>query len=97
MEKLKELIRKSNELGLPLPLLRDCRTGKASVTMTMMIISFNVTIFGLIGKITKIIGDVDNTSAMSLFVATSALYLGRKLQKDDKNVTVDSPQEGKNE
>lgn len=97
IEKLKELINKANELGVPLPLLRDPKSGRASVTYTMMVLSFNTALLGQLGKFTKLLGEVDMTSAMSLFVATSALYLGRKMQKDDKSITVENPQEGKNE
>jgi hypothetical protein len=99
MEKLKELFRKMNEAGVPLPMLRDPVTGKASVTLTMMVLSFNTALLGQIGKLTNFLGDVDMTSAMSLFVATSALYLGRKLQNNGKENIVESPnkEEGKSE
>lgn len=99
MEKIKQLISQMNEAGVPLPMMRDPLTGKASVTLTMMILSFNTALLGQLGKFTKLLGDVDMTSAMSLFVATSALYLGRKLQSNgsSKTITVENPQEGKSE
>lgn len=86
MEKLREAFRKMNELGLPFPMARDPKTGKASVTLTMMLLSFNTALLGQLGKFTNLLGNVDMTSAMSLFVATSALYLGRKMQNDNKDV-----------
>lgn len=96
MEKLKELIKKLNSQGIPLPMMTDPLTGKASVTLTMMILSFNTALLGQLGKFTKLLGDVDMTSAMSLFVATSALYLGRKIQNNGKEVIVENQQnEGK--
>lgn len=98
MEKIKELFRKMNENGIPMPMIRDPVTGRASVTLTMMILSFNTALLGQLGKFTKLLGDIDMTSAMSLFVATSALYLGRKLQNDgNKSVTVEksNTEEGK--
>ncbi len=92
-------MRKLNENGFPLPMFTDPRTGKASVTLTMMMLSFNTALLGQLGKFTKLLGDVDMTSAMSLFVATSALYLGRKMQADGKVVTVEENNnvEGKSE
>lgn len=92
MEKLKEIIRKANSLGIPLPLLRDPKSGKSSVSLTMMVLSFNTALFGQLGKFTKILGDVDMSSAMGLFVATSALYFGRKFQKNGDLTTVEAPQ-----
>jgi hypothetical protein len=94
MEKLKEIIRKANELGIPLPMARDPKTGKSSVTLTMMIISFNTALLGQLGKFADLLGDVDMSAAMYLFVTTSALYLGRKFQGDGKTTTLDK-EEGK--
>ena len=95
MDKLKQLIIKMNEYGIPLPMIHDPKSGKASVTLTMMFLSFNTALLGQLGKFTKLLGDVDMTSAMSLFVATSALYLGRKLQSDGKNATVEKEEGNK--
>lgn len=89
MNKLKELIKRMNELGVPLPMLRDPVTGRASVTLTMMFLSFNTALFGQIGKVTKVLGDVDMSSAIVLFTTTAGLYLGRKFQTgENKEVTL---------
>ncbi len=90
MEKIKQIVKKMNELGVPLPMLRDPKTGMASVSLTMMVLSFNTALFGQLGKFTKILGDVDMSSAMGLFVATSALYFGRQIQSNGKNVSSES-------
>ena len=87
MEKLKELFRRMDELGIPLPMLRDPKSGASSVTLTMMVISFNIVAFGLIGKYTKNL-DIDMSQAMYLFMTTSGLYLGRKMQSDSSKKTV---------
>jgi len=90
MEKIKEVVRKLNEKGIPLPMLRDPKTGQASVTFTMMVLSFNTALLGQLGKFTQLLGETDMTSAMSLFVATSALYLGRKFQNNGKEISVEN-------
>lgn len=100
MEKLKALFRKMNDLGIPMPMLRDPKTGKASVTLTMMMLSFNTALLGQLGKVTKVLGDVDMTSAIVLFTTTAGLYLGRKMQSNGKETTIepnnaDNQQEGK--
>ena len=96
MEKLKELFRKMNEFGIPLPQLRDPKTGRSSVTMTMMVISFNIVAIGLIGKYAKGL-DIDMSQAMYLFLTTSGLYLGRKMQNDPTKKTVTMEEETKSE
>lgn len=97
MEKLKELVRKMNELGIPMPMIRDPKTGKASVTLTMMFLSFNTALLGQLGKVTKILGDVDMTSAIMLFTTTAGLYLGRRFQNDANNKTLTIEEGKKNE
>lgn len=88
MEKIKDFIKKLNEYGVPLPLLHDPKTGRGSVSLTMMFISFNVVVVGLIGKYAKMLEGIDLTQAMYLFLTTSGLYLGRKMQFDGKSTTV---------
>ena len=95
MENLKAFFRKLNELGIPLPMLRDAKTGKSSVTLTMMVISFNIVAFGLVGKYAKGL-ELDLSQAMYLFLTTSGLYLGRKMQNDPTKKTVTIEEEKKN-
>lgn len=85
MDKLKQLIRCMNERGIPIPTLRDPKNGLPSVTLTMMVISFNLIILGIIGKWSKDL-NVDMSQAMTLFLTTAGLYLGRKMTGNDKKV-----------
>jgi hypothetical protein len=90
LEKIKKIFDDLNKKGIAIPMLRDSRTGEGSVTMTMMIISFNTCLFGQLGKFAKILGSVDLSQANYLFLITSGLYLGRKLQKIGDKVEVES-------
>lgn len=94
LEKLKQLIIKLNEYGIPVPLLRDPKSKLPSITMTMMVVSFNFVLIGMIGKYARGL-DIDMSQAMYLFMTTSGLYLGRKLQNDTnkKTVTLDDGKE----
>lgn len=84
--KLSELASKLNKQGVPIPLLRDPKTGEGSISFSMMFISFNIVAVGLIGKYAKILEGIDLNQAQNLFLATSALYFGRTLTlKTDKN------------
>jgi hypothetical protein len=88
-QKIKEWLLKMNSEGVPLPMLKDPKTGKGSVTLTMMWISFNVSILALAGKITNLLGGVDYSDTLWLLGLTSSLYLGRKIQKNGKDFTIE--------
>jgi hypothetical protein len=81
MEKLKQLARKMNDLGIPLPNVRDPKTGKGSVSLTLVFISFNLCLVGIVGKWSKVL-DVDINQAINLFMVCAGLYWGRKFQHD---------------
>lgn len=85
---IKNFIDKLNSKGIPLPLLR--LNDKPSFTGTMTFISFNTALLGQIGKVTKLIGDVDLTQANYLFLICLGAYLGnKKLTSDGKSVIVE--------
>lgn len=90
---LKALVYKTlsylNSQGFPLPMLRDPKTGKGSVTLTMFWLAFNVAIFTLAGRITNLIGDVDYSNVLWLLALTGGLYLGRKMQAGKDSVSLE--------
>jgi hypothetical protein len=82
--KLGKFLESLNNPGVPVPTVRDPKTGKGSITCTMVVVSFGVCILGVIGKYSKMLGEIDLTAAHSLLVISLSAYLGRKMQKDDK-------------
>ena len=70
-------------------MLRDPKSGKGSVTLTMFWISFNVSLLTLAGKFTKVLGDVDYSNVLWLLGLTGGMYLGRKFQASKEGVSVD--------
>jgi len=90
LEKIKSWMLKMNQEGFPIPMLKDPKTGKGSVTLTMYWIAFNIAILTLAGKITKIIGDVDYSNVLWLFGLTGGMYLGRKYQTGKDSISVES-------
>lgn len=86
-----------NTAGIPLPFARDPKTQKSSVSLTMMLVSFAVAVVGLIGKASGFFGGVDLSQAMMLFGLSSGLYFSRKISKDANNITVEAPEEKKEE
>lgn len=78
IEKFKAFVIKLNQYGIPLPMVRDPKSGTASVSLTLMIISFVITALGLVGKLSGKL-DINLSEALTLFGVTSALYFGRNM------------------
>ena len=97
-EAVKKLVDESNSRGVPVPLIRDPKTGMGSVSLTLVFLSFNVVLAGLIGKITKFLGDVDMTNSLWLFGICTSLYFGRTFSKSkDGEIKLTIEKEEKNE
>jgi hypothetical protein len=88
LSKIKDMISKMNTLGIPLPVIRDPKTGVGSITATLVFLSFNTALLGQIGKVSKVLGDVDLSQANVLFGVALAAYLGRKMQSDGVKKTI---------
>ena len=91
MKKLKEFFRKMNEYGIPLPMIRVDK--KPSLTATFAFISFNIALFGQIGKVTKILGNVDLDAANYLFFGCLFAYLGRRITTGNGKIDLDKKEE----
>jgi hypothetical protein len=87
VSKLKDFINKLNAAGVPIPLIR--LDGKATITGTMVFISFNTALLGQLGKIAGLLGGIDLTQANYLFGICLAAYLGRKMQGNGKDQTLE--------
>lgn len=64
----------ANEDGIPIPLIRDRHMNGGSLPGTMFLVTFTVAILGLIGKLTKYLGDVDLTNALWLLGMTGGFW-----------------------
>lgn len=91
VEKIKELIKKMNESGVPLPMIRV--DGKPSITATFAFISFNTALLGQIGKLSKFLGPVDLDSANYLFFGCLMAYLGRRMSGNKDKMKMDNKKE----
>jgi uncharacterized membrane protein YfcA len=91
IDKIKSVIAKMNEYGIPLPMLRI--DGKPSITATFAFISFNTALFGQIGKVAKVLGDVDLNAANYLFFGCLFAYLGRRMTAEKGKIEVSDKSE----
>lgn len=79
LEWWKSVVRDANERGVPLPMIRV--DGKASISATMMFLSFNIWLVSVIGKAAGALGGMDSGACLQMFIATAGLYFGRKFQR----------------
>jgi hypothetical protein len=92
IEKLKDLANRLNQHGISIPLFRDPKSGVASVSLTMMFISFTLCCVGLVGKASGFLGGVDLSQALTLLGLTSSLYFARNYNNKtgaSENVSTD--------
>lgn len=83
-DKWKALVVSLNAKGVPVPMIRDPKTGQSSVSLTLVFVSFNAVLIGIVGKWSKALGDIDIAQALNLFYACAALYFGRNMSTDGK-------------
>jgi hypothetical protein len=91
VNKLKNIFKKMNQYGVPLPMIRV--DNKPSITATFAFISFNTALLGQIGKVTKILGTVDLDAANYLFFGCLFAYLGRRMTADKGRIEFNEKEE----
>lgn len=90
IESWKSFIGKLNEKGVPMPTIRDPKSGLGSVSLTLVFVSSLLVIIGIVGKWSAKFGDIDMANAMQFFWTSCALYWGRKFQSKDSSLSGDS-------
>jgi hypothetical protein len=90
VDKVKEIILKMNEKGIPVPLFRDPDKDGPSISFTFYYLTGFLAIFSLIGKLTKVFGDIDVSGSIYLFLTAAGLYQGRRIMSDGKKIELDA-------
>jgi hypothetical protein len=67
--------------GVVLLFVRDPVSKQPSVSLTLLIVSFTLTVLSLLNKFAKIVDGVDVDNTLELLIITSSLYFGRSLSK----------------
>lgn len=81
--KWKDIVNSMNAKGIPVPMIRDPKTG-ASVSLTLVFLSFNIWVISIIGKAAGALGGIDPSQTLNMFIVCAGLYFGRKFQRDEK-------------
>lgn len=90
-DKVKEVIKKLNEKGIPTPIFRDMVSGKPSITYTMLLVAFVITALSSFKLGADKLG-LNFDQCLQLLSYVGIGYIGRKFQKG--NVTIET--EGEN-
>lgn len=86
MEKLKEIFRRMNEAGIPVPLFR--KDGKPSVSFTLVVVSTFFVMMSLLNSFAGLFKGMDTQSTLYWAGMTYSLYFGRKVTGDGKNIKI---------
>ena len=88
IEAIRKFINKMNAMGIPMPMLRDPKTGVGSVMLTLLFISANMVIIALLNSFANFFKGVDTSNSIEFFMICLGGYLGRKFQTKSGN-TID--------
>lgn len=81
LEKIKQKIQELQDKGIPIIFIRDPLTKNPSVSLTLLLVAFLLSVFSLINKFAKIVDGVDVDNTLELLVVCASLYFGRSLSK----------------
>lgn len=75
------MFKKLNKYGIPLPMIRDPRTGLGSVSLTLVILSSVYVQLALLNMFAQMFKGVDIVNALYWHGMSLALYFGRSFNK----------------
>lgn len=81
LDKLKIKLKELQDSGFPIIFIKDPLTKQPSVSLTLLIISFSLSILSLVNKFAKIFDGVDIENTLELLIICASLYFGRSLSK----------------
>lgn len=79
LEDIRKFIDRLNARGIPLPLVRDPKTGRGDIALTLVFLSSIWVQMGIIGKYSKYFDTIDISSAINWFTVCAGLYWARKI------------------
>jgi len=86
-KKWSNLISRMNYYGIPLPTLRDPKSGVGSVSLTLLVLASMMVLIGLVGKWSGRLGIIDIHNALEFFYSCAALYFGRNWRNNSASLT----------
>jgi ABC-type bacteriocin/lantibiotic exporter with double-glycine peptidase domain len=81
LNKIKSKLKELQDKGIPLVFVKDPLTKLPSVSLTLLLVSFLLSVFSLINKFAKIVDGVDVDNTLELLIVCASLYFGRSMSK----------------
>lgn len=88
LEDIKAFIRRMNDAGVPLPMARDPKTGKGSVSLSLVFLSSVYVQLALLNSFAQMFKGVDITNALYWHGLCLTLYFGRSFKKDGNKIEI---------
>lgn len=82
LKEVRAWIAKLNSLGIPMPMVRDPKTGASSVSLTLVFLSSIYVQLALLNSFALMFKGIDVTNALYWHGMCVALYFGRSIKKD---------------
>jgi hypothetical protein len=89
LKEVRAWIAKLNSLGIPMPMVRDPKTGASSVSLTLVFLSSIYVQLALLNSFALMFKGIDVTNALYWHGMCVALYFGRSYKKDGAKVELD--------
>jgi hypothetical protein len=86
LQDIRDFISRMNAKGVPLPLIRDSKTGIGSVSLTLVFLSSIYVQLALLNSFALLFKGVDVINALYWHGLCLSLYFGRSFKKDGNKV-----------
>jgi len=83
-------LNKLNKKGIPVPTVRDPKTGLGSVSLTLVFLSSIYVQVALLNSFAQIFKGIDIVNALYWHGMSLALYFGRSINKDGSRIQIES-------
>jgi hypothetical protein len=89
---MKNIIARLNKYGIPVPMIRDPKTGLGSVSLTLVLLSSIYVQLALLNMFAQMFQGVDIVNALYWHGMSLALYFGRSFKKEG-DISLDKDEE----
>lgn len=86
LQDVRDFISRMNAKGVPLPFIRDSKTGIGSVSLTLVVLSSIYVQLALLNSFAQLFKGVDIINALYWHGMCLSLYFGRSFKKDGNKV-----------
>lgn len=97
LQDVRDFISRMNKAGVPMPLIRDSKTGQGSVSLTLVFLSSLYVQLALLNSFAQLFKGVDIINALYWHGMCLSLYFGRSFKKDGNKMDISGEDKPKSE